>query len=131
MFTSGYNNVNAPPKAGDGGGYLYVLNAFTGQILYKIATGAGDSTTPSGLAQINNFVDFAAVNNTTRQVYGGDLLGNVWRFDVNDSIAPGGREATLLGVATDGGGAPQPITTRPELAELNAKPMVFVGTGRL
>ncbi|MEO8524855.1 MAG: PilC/PilY family type IV pilus protein [Caldimonas sp.] len=131
MFTSGYNNVNAPPKAGDGGGYLYVLDAFTGQIRYKIATGAGSSTTPSGLAQINNYVDYAAVNNTTRQVYGGDLLGNVWRFDVNDSIAPGGREASLLGVATDGGGTPQPITTRPELAELNAKPMVIVGTGKL
>ncbi|HUP07791.1 MAG TPA: hypothetical protein VMU47_11600, partial [Caldimonas sp.] len=60
-----------------------------------------------------------------------DLLGNIWRFDVNDSIAPAGREATLVGVATDSGGTPQPITTRPELAEVNAKPMVFVATGKL
>ena len=128
MFTSGYNNVRAPAQAGDGGGYLYILDAFSGQILYKISTGVGDPTAPSGLSKINNYVDLSNLNNTTRQVYGGDLLGNVWRFDVNDSIAPSGREAALLGVATDSGGARQPITTRPELAELNAKPMIFVGT---
>ena len=120
MFTSGYNNVNTPPQGGDGVGYLYVLNAFTGQIIYRISTGAGNGTTPSGLAQINNFVDLTDINNTTRQVYGGDLLGNIWRFDVNDSIAPAGREAALIGVATDASNAPQPITTRPELAELDA-----------
>ena len=131
MFASGYNNVNAPVKPGDGVGYVYVLNAFTGQIIYKISTGAGDSATPSGLAQLGNFVDYPAVNNTTRQLYGGDLLGNVWRIDVNDSIAPSGRDAALLGVAQDGGGNRQPITTRPELAELNAKPMVFIATGKL
>lgn len=131
MFGSGYNNVNTPNKAGDGHGYLYVLNAFSGDILYKIDTGAGDAATPAGLAHINSYVDYAAFNNTTRQVYAGDLLGNIWRFDVNDTFAPSGREAALIGVATDSGGTPQPITTRPELAELQAKPIVLVGTGRL
>ena len=29
LVTSGYNNVNAPSVAGDGQGYLYVLDAFT------------------------------------------------------------------------------------------------------
>ena len=131
MFTSGYNNVNSPSIAGDGGGYLYVVNAFTGQIIYKISTGAGDATTPSGLAQINNFVDKAEINNLTVRVYGTDLLGNIWRFDVNDTIAPNGREATLIGTAKDSGGTPQPITTKPELAEFNGKPMIFTATGRL
>jgi Tfp pilus tip-associated adhesin PilY1 len=131
LVTSGYNNVNAPSGAGDGQGYLYVLDAFTGQILYKIGTGVGDATTPSGLAQINNYIDNGAVTNTTTQVYGGDMLGNIWRFDINDTILPAGREATLLGVATDPGGSPQPITTKPELAEYNGQPMVFIGTGRL
>ena len=131
LVTSGYNNVNAPSIGGDGVGYLYVLDAFTGRIRYKISTGVGDASTPAGLAQINNFIGNGAVSNTTTQVYGGDLLGNIWRFDVNDSIAPSGREATLVGVATDSGGTPQPITTKPELAEYNAKPMVFVGTGKL
>ena len=48
-------------STGDGGGYLYVLNALTGKINHKIATGAGDvAATPSGLAQINNYVDNVA-----------------------------------------------------------------------
>ena len=131
MFTSGYNNINSPSQTGDGVGYLYVLDAFSGQIVHKIATTAGSAATPSGLAQISAFVDASTLNNTTKQVYGGDTLGNIWRFDVNDTIAPSGREATLIGVATDSTGTPQPITTRPELAELNSKPMIFVGTGRL
>jgi type IV pilus assembly protein PilY1 len=131
LVTSGYNNVNSPTIGGDGVGYLYVLDAANGRILQKISTGAGSAATPSGLAQINVFVDYALYNNLARAVYGGDLLGNVWRFDVNDSILPAGKEAALLGVAKDPGGVPQPITTRPELAELGGKPMVFVGTGQL
>ena len=68
----------------------------------------------------------------TLRVYGTDVLGNIWRFDVNDNIAPAGREATLLGTAKDSGGTPQPITIRPELTQLkDGKPMVFVGTGKL
>ena len=131
MFTSGYNNVNATAKAGDGEGYLYVLNAATGKIIHKISTGAGSPSTPSGLAQINNFVDNAVVNNTTLQVYGGDLLGNIWRFDINDTLGGPGRDAALIGTAKDKvTSTPQPISVRPELAELNGKPMVFVATGR-
>jgi type IV pilus assembly protein PilY1 len=99
--------------------------------MYKIATTAGDATTPSGLAQVNNFVDASFVNNTTKMVYGGDTLGNIWRFDVNDTFAPSGREAALIGVAKDPSNNPQPITIRPELAELNNKPIIFVGTGKL
>jgi Tfp pilus tip-associated adhesin PilY1 len=131
MVTSGYNNVNATPKAGDGKGYLYVLDAGTGQIIYKIATSAGDATTPSGLAQINNFVTKAEIDNTTVRVYGTDVLGNIWRFDVNDNLAPSGREATLIGTAKDAAGNPQPITVRPELTQLNDQPMLFVATGKL
>jgi Tfp pilus tip-associated adhesin PilY1 len=38
---------------------------------------------------------------------------------------------TLLGTATDPSSNPQPITVRPELAELNNQPIVLVGTGQL
>jgi type IV pilus assembly protein PilY1 len=131
MVTSGYNNVNSTPQLGDGGGYLYVLNALTGQIIYKIPTGVGDAATPSGLAQINNFVNKANINNLTVWVYGTDLLGNIWRFDVNNNTPPAGIEATLVGTATDGSGTPQPITIRPELTQVGSQPMLFVGTGEL
>ncbi len=131
MFTSGYNNISSPSVAGDGVGYLYVLDAVTGKIIQKLSTGVGDGTTPSGLAQINNFVDNTLINNTTLRVYGGDLLGNVWRFDVNNNLTPSGLEASLIGTAKDPADNPEPITVRPELAETGGKPMVFIATGRL
>ena len=132
MFTSGYNNLNAASNGADGGGFLYVLNAVTGAIIYKIPTeeiagvNVGTGATPSGLAQINNYVDNVLVDNTTLRAYGGDLLGNIWRFDFLPAPL-----ATLIGKAKDPGGVAQPITVRPELAELNGKPFVMVGTGRL
>ena len=43
LLPSGLNNVNAPAKAGDGKGYLYVLDAITGKILKKISTGVGSA----------------------------------------------------------------------------------------
>ena len=127
MVTSGYNNVTNASNGGDGGGFLYVLNAVSGSIIYKIATGAGSATDPSGLAQINNFVNDAMVDNTTLRAYGGDLLGNVWRFEFGTSLSAK-RLGTAMAPSTN---APQPITVRPELAELKGKPVVFVGTGKL
>jgi len=131
LVTSGYNNVNSPAKPGDGQGYLYVLNATTGAIISKISTGAGDATTPSGLARISAFADNTRVNNTTLRAYGGDMLGNVWRFDINDTIAPSGIGATRITVLKDSGGNVQPITTRPELGEREGKTYVLIDTRRL
>ena len=133
MLTSGYNNINSPIKTGDGLGYLYVLRAYDGKILHKIATSAGTSAQPSGLNHIANWVETTIVNNTTLRVYGGDVLGNMWRFDVNDTIGTAGREATLIGTAKTSGGTPtaQPITTRPELALNGSSPFVMFGTGKM
>ena len=130
FVTSGYNNVNSPSVSGDGVGYLYVLEAVTGKILYKISTGVGSATTPSGLNKINAWAEDPIRNNQTERVYGVDVLGNVWRFDVNDILAPAGIEATRLATLVDSSNAAQPITTRPELAEVAGQPYVYVGTGR-
>jgi len=129
FVTSGHNNVSP----GDGVGYLYVLDAMTGEKLSKISTGVGTTTTPSGLTKIRNWVGTnASQNNITDRVYGVDILGNVWRFDVNDNFGTAGTEATLLATLKDAGGNPQPITTRPELAETGSPPapFVYVATGR-
>jgi type IV pilus assembly protein PilY1 len=132
FVTSGYNNVVAPAAAGDGVGYLYVLEAKSGKILYKISTGAGDATTPSGLAKISAWVDDTLTDNTTQRVYGVDLLGNIWRFDVDDIIAPAGREATLLATVKDAANVAQPITVKPEITSVGSppSPFVYIGTGR-
>lgn len=127
LLTSGYNNTTG---SGDGRGYLYVVNAETGALINTIGTGVGTTTSPSGLAQIRAWVDNGAYNNTALRVYGGDLFGNVWRFDINGDIGAGGTDAQRLITLTGPTGTVQPITTKPELGRILTYPVVFVGTGR-
>ena len=124
FVTSGLNNA-------DGKGYLYVLNAVTGAIRYKIATTAGTVADPSGLTKITGYVVLNADTDLTfNHIYGVDLHGNVWRFDVNDVLGPSGREASLVTQLVDAVGDPQPITTRPVLALVGNDIHLYVGTGR-
>jgi Tfp pilus tip-associated adhesin PilY1 len=128
LVTSGYNNTT---NGGSGNGVLYVLDAVTGAIINKLNTGAGDTTTPSGLREVNNYVANPRLDNTTLRVFGGDLLGNIWRFDINDTIAPSGKEATLVATAKDPSGTAQPITNRVQLAEVDGKTFIVAATGKL
>lgn len=127
LVTSGYNNINP----GSGQGFLYVLNAGTGAIISKIATGAGSTTTPSGLAKISAWNDVPSSNRAT-YVYGGDLQGNLWRFDINSTATAtiGNGYALDLAILDDPSGNPQPITTAPVLGKISGYRVVFVGTGQ-
>ena len=134
LVTSGYNNTSP----GNGKGYLYVLNASTGVIISKIATNVGSTTTPSGLAKIAGWNDEPA-GNEAGYVYGGDLLGNVWRFDINSvvaaTVADGeigtGDVMKFAELYSDGAGtSPQPITTTPVLGKIAGKRVIFIGTGK-
>lgn len=126
MFTSGYNNV-AP---GDGMGHLYVLNAYTGTLMLDIGTGAGSTSSPSGLSRIIAQVASPATDATVMQVYGGDLMGNLWRFDVNGTLNGGTPVAQLLAKLSGPTGLAQPITTKPQVGIINGSVVVYVGTGR-
>jgi len=141
FVTSGYNNTGEEPggtaRQGDGKGYLYILNAVTGAIIKKIGTGVGDGGTagasytdadPSGLARINNWVDNALINNTATAVYGGDLKGNLWRFDLDPTSSSYLTAVKVAALTT--GVTPQPITTKPELGLINTFHVVFVATGK-
>ena len=133
LVTSGYNNVPDANKAtGDGVGRLYVLNATTGALIRTISTGVGSATSPSGLARISAWVDNNSVDNTALRAYGGDMQGNLWRFDINGNIGAAGYDAQLLTTfyADTAGTVTQPITTRPELGLVSTFPVVYVGTGR-
>lgn len=134
MFASGHNNIpNEDGTGGDGVGRLFVLDAATGvpvSSVSPISTGRGSLTTPSGLVKIIAQVANPSVNNTVEAVYGGDLLGNLWRFDPNGSIGQSGVDAQLLAVLKDGAGNLQPITSKPEIALIENSKVLFVGTGR-
>ncbi len=134
LVTSGYNNIaNSDGAGGDGVGRLYVLNATTGAQIASvspISTGVGSTGTPSGLAKITAQVLNPASDNTIEAVYGGDLLGNLWRFDVNNTIGATGYDAQLLATLKDGSDNPQPITTKPEVGLIEGNKVVFIGTGR-
>lgn len=147
VVTSGYNNgTDSPQKvtpagstfvpnapAGSGKGYLYVLNAGTGAIISKIDTGAGTAASPSGLAKIAGF-NTEPAGNRASYFYGGDLLGNLWRFDINSSTSAVIGTGSVLKFATlfsdTAGVSPQPITTTPVLGTILGKRVVFIGTGK-
>jgi type IV pilus assembly protein PilY1 len=133
LVASGYNNIpNEAGAAGDGVGRLYVLNATTGALIRTISTGVGSATDPSGLAKITAQVVNPTTDATVEAVYGGDMLGNLWRFDINNTVGATGYDAQLLAVLKDGSGNVQPITTKPQvgLEPKNSVKIVYVGTGR-
>lgn len=126
LVASGYNNVSP----GDGKGRLYVLDAVTGSKLAEIVTDAAvTDPSKSGIAKISNWVDDAMLDNTTQHVYAGDLDGNLWRFDIQSGTAT--KLATLGKTA---GAGTQPVTTRPELAEVKingvATRVILIATGK-
>lgn len=134
-LTSGYNNHTG---GGDGNGHLFVVDAATGSLLVDLptytsgTTPAGTTTAPSGLAMLNGWVDFDT-ENLTKRFYGTDLLGNVWRFDIDSYVAPF-NSAMLLAQLRDASNTPQPVTTPPLVAEVTYNgtkyPMVYVATGK-
>lgn len=120
---SGYNNA-------DGKGYLFILNARTGALLEKIGTGVGSTTTDAGLAHVQAFL-LDRTDGTADSVYAGDLLGNLWRWDLTGT---GTLPAPLkLAALTDSGGASLAVTARPLVVvhPENNRRYVTVGTGRL
>ena len=108
LIASGYNN-NA---GGDTKGRLYVLDAITGAKLAEIITdNAVVDPDVSGLAKITNWVLDTLADNTTQYVYGGDLGGSLWRFDISANTSQKlGRTSATAGN--------QPITMRPEVARI-------------
>lgn len=132
FVTSGYNNIPNVEGAtgGDGKGYLYILDIATGAVLKRVGTTSGDTTTPSGLARITSISVNPYTDPVTTYIYGGDLLGQMWRFDLTDTTTDN------VGVLMMGtGGVDRPITTRPDVAQCVAgsvpQRVVVWGTGRM
>ena len=142
VFGNGYNNTVATPDASavssTGYAVLYVVNLSDGSLIKKITTKQGSDTTPNGLSSVNG-ID-ADGNGTVDYVYGGDLLGNMWKFDLsatntnNWKVAYGTTNAPEpLYTAKDAAGNAQPVTSRPEISfhPVNMDTfMVYFGTGK-
>ncbi|HEX5125540.1 MAG TPA: PilC/PilY family type IV pilus protein, partial [Rhodocyclaceae bacterium] len=119
VFSSGYNNT-------DGKGYIFVVNPQTGKLLAKASTTLGDTTNQSGMTELTAFVKVRA-DFTVKEIYGGDLLGNVWRFSLADDGT-----ITVVNLANLKNGTNiQPVTAAPwvDIAK-DGKRYLMVGTGR-
>jgi type IV pilus assembly protein PilY1 len=124
LLSSGYNNTS-------GKGHLYVLDAISGSLIRKISTHIGSADAQSGLAKISAFVARPSENNQADYAYGGDLLGNLWRFKIDsDGSTSNPKNPLLLATLKDELGVIQPITAKPELGKLSGKTVVFIGTGK-
>jgi len=124
LVTSGYDNGNT---IGDGKGRLWMLNATTGAVIKTFRTTEGTTASEAGLVHVSAMKE---ADGTTRYAYGGDLLGNVWKFDLATSGA-GTHDATLVATLYDASGNRQPVTAAPELVTMASKRIILVGTGRV
>ena len=93
---------------------------------------SGTEDDPSGLSTIRAFAP-SRKDPYMLQAYGGDLKGNVWRFDLSDPDESKWK-VELIAKLTDANGKAQPITTgvRIEIDQNNnVDRYLFVGTGKL
>lgn len=123
IFGNGYNGDDEKAS-------LFVVRLSDGTLLRQFETGAGGSASPNGLAApvLTNFPDRGAI---TQYVYAGDLLGNLWRFDLL-AKNPNNWSLTKVFTAVGPDGDAQPITVSPRLTinPSNLDELILtVGTG--
>ena len=99
----------------------------TGTVLKTFKTTEGAAGAEAGLAHLAAFKEN---DGTTRYVYGGDLLGNIWRFDLATANA-GPHDGAIVATLKDGSGNRQPVTSTPELVWWGGQRVILVGTGRV
>lgn len=130
IFGNGYGSV-----AGKGGIYIMPINSSSGAIGTPIFldTGAGSLVTPNGISYVeptdlddDNIIDY---------IYAGDLLGNVWRFDVTSSTSSTWAVSKYgKAVATPLINVGKPITTKPLVVlydnSPNTRALISFGTGQ-
>ncbi len=151
-------DLSAPNGAGrwvyiTGNGYdsvskqatLFVFDAFTGALIKSLQTGVGSAMTPNGLGGVTPVFDGSR---NIIAVYGGDKLGNMWKFDfsspyINDPDGGGPKIGweiynKILGApkplftATDTLGVAQPITAAPRITPHGISGLhIGFGTGKL
>jgi type IV pilus assembly protein PilY1 len=141
VFGNGYNSLNSSAV-------LVILNAETGDLIHRIDTGATGCNGLSSPALFDSDFD-----GDVDYIYAGDLLGNLWKFDLTSDdynewgVAYGVDNAGFTAINADEGddpapvfqargpgGSVQPITVEPDFMYHcdTKKPgmMVIFGTGK-
>lgn len=99
-----------------------------------VSGGAAYDGRPRNLGKLAAWVEAAKTDNTAQYLYAGDLLGDMWRFDLYPAgTGHTGRSVFKLAHLETTGGIEQPITTKPQLTtapNTAASHLVFIGTGK-
>lgn len=128
IVASGYDSTQADAHTSTSGdAFLFVLDAQTGAVTAKIATGSGTVASPNGLS--GAIAIDTDGSGTADVVYAGDLLGNLWKFDLSSTSPSAWKVAYGGPLFTDPNH--QPITSRPEVTMYpGGGYLVLFGTGR-
>lgn len=101
IFGNGLNSYT-----GDAGIYIMTIDSNGAPSnVYYLSTGTGTAANPNGIAYVTP-VDLDG-DHITDYVYAGDVYGNVWRFDLTNSVAAN------WGVSNYGHTSPTPLFTTP------------------
>ena len=148
VFSGGYNNTvdnngdgNDSTDSSSGNAVLFIVRLADGEIIEVLDTGVGSEDTPNGLASpaaVDVDGDFIV-----DYIYAGDLLGNMWKFDLTSSKSEewgvayetGGNPQPLFRACFDNNCIPeniQPITTRPQVVRHPTSNgfLILFGTGK-
>ena len=147
IFGNGYNNTKDDGAySRTGYAFLYIVDMSNGNLIKKISTQTGSVGTPNGLSS-PSVLDWNG-DLIADYVYAGDLLGNMWKFDLTNNspnnwkVAYGSstprplyKAADDKGTATTSDDRPQPITVAPEIAfhpsGIGNGFIVYFGTGKM
>lgn len=131
IFGNGYNSASETAQ-------LFIVNLATGALIKQIDTGAGDADHSNGLG--GPLLIDPNLDTNVDIIYAGDLLGNLWKFDVSSDdpeqwgIAEFSNDSGVplpLYRAYGPDGEPQAISTTPTLAvHPQGGYQVLFGTGR-
>jgi type IV pilus assembly protein PilY1 len=136
VFGNGYNN------SGSGNAALFIVDLETGKLVTSeplIVT----ATDPTGAGRTNGMATVAPVDidgdDTVDYVYGGDLFGNLWKFNLTSAKPSDWVKSAnkfLLFKAVSSNGTAQAITTRPQvvrhpkIVDKQQTVLVLFGTGK-
>lgn len=126
IFGNGYNSTGGTAD-------LFVIDLqYPTNPLYSRAISTG-STSNNGLSRPTALQD--SVTGAVKYVYSGDLLGNMWKFDVSSATVASWNIVGSAPIfqAKDDSGNPQPIFSAPTLGVNSYLPtatMVYFGTGK-